>query len=202
MAATEIEPAMAPSGSEAPRELVPPVGSLERFNEELRTLSRPLVDHLEAIAMEIEAQEQEIIRHQQEIKALRASRNKIAHVLRRLDPSLIPEHIRVPGGGPGPSPRPALKSHHSGPGVSPQILERFTEWLQEHREELNADGGFSPTTLWRTHERTMRDMQLVGDSRVAKALSILREQQILNLDRWVRGRPQPDQPTGKFYKVV
>lgn len=170
---------------------------LEQFKSAIERSKKEHVPLLQArlgeLNTEIEAGEEEVSKAKANVSKKRDERNAIMSELRKIDPALAPSLY------PGRETRPKKNGNSKPAGeISAEKMAQLQAWLEEHRHELNANGGFRPVDIY-----TREDFEVIkSDSAVNKALNTLREEGYLKLDRWVRGKPQPGHPTGKFYKFV
>jgi hypothetical protein len=173
---------------------------LFRLEEAMSHLVEPLQEQLAEVNGAIEEKEQEraaaLTRFLEELDELRRARRMITHALRGINPDLAPPLQK----------KKAKAKKSSGSvsqtGVGEEKLEIFTTWLQDHRDEINANGGHSARTLVNAYPELT---QHIGHrSSVAKAMSALHERGLLHLDRWVQGRASADgsHRPGKYYKVA
>ena len=102
--------------------------------------------------------------------------------LRRVDPELAPS--LYPGRTTGPK-----KSGASNP--SEAKVEAVLEWLREHRDEVNANGGIHSSGMVARDDYDVIPTQ----SGTSKALAILRERKLVRLDHTGTGG-------SKYFKVV
>jgi hypothetical protein len=128
-------------------------------HRELAALVKPLREQVGKLDSEIAVTEAEL-------QSLRAARREAARALSILDPQPAepkPRAKRTKGGAPG--------------GIAPATLQAITGWLQEHKDELNGDGGFRARV---TAERD--DFTICSRATFDKAIPVLREQGVLVLD--------------------
>jgi len=146
----------------------------ERLRLEIAEIAQPLVDHYNEI-------DRDIRKLQAEIVELRKSREQLRKTIRSINPELIGEAK--------PGPRDRTKPHVW--GISKERIASLGAWLQEHRGELNADGGFHSAGL----ERTYNGQLPIPQYGLNKALGALHEQGLIRLDHTGNGG-------SKYYKVV
>ena len=171
------------------------VTDIEQLKTEVEGLVGPFFAKYNGLDAEIKKREKKIEEIKQEMKELRDARSYLRTIVRNINPELIPS-IHKNGNGNGKK----KTSNKTTASVSPETIQAIIVFLQSRKEELNdlhPGGGFRPVDIYKRE-----GFPLKSESAVNKVLRELHETGILHLDRWVRGRPQPGLPTGKFYKVV
>ena len=153
---------------------------LERLQQEIAEITQPLVTHYKEVG-------EEIGRREKELADLRAARNQLAKTIRSIDPELIEPYFKngkKNGGG---------KSKSSDP--SAERVAACLVWLQEHKEEVNANGGFHATGLEaRYGEKGDKTFPILYQSGISKVLRRLHNQGALRLDHLGTGG-------AKYFKV-
>jgi hypothetical protein len=181
---------------------------LVRLEEAMSVLIPPLQEQLAEVNKAIEdkkhEQEEVAARFLIELGELREARRVVTHTLRSINPDLAPPLIVKKNGKvkAKAAKRDRSQSLSNQAGVGQEKLDRLTRFLQDHREEINANGGMSARTLVAAHPELHG---LIGHrSSIAKAMKVLHEQGLLVLDRWIQGRARDDGShfPGKYYKVA
>jgi hypothetical protein len=117
--------------------------------------------------------EREITRLEGELAELRKTRTAIRNTLQMLNPSSVPKKTTEP----------------SVNNIAPATLTKVEEWLREHRDTLNQNGGFTAKAL-------IRDgLDTISPATLGRALLVLRDRNVVRLDHTGRGN-------SKWYKVV
>lgn len=148
-----------------------------RLQQQLASMTQPLVDQYKELDAEIQ-------RREEELKAIRATRSQLRTIVRGISPDLVPHGNRKNG--------KKTKKTSGSLGPSADRIKAFGEWLQEHRETLNEDG------FWASGLVKHPDIEASGiehQSGISKALNALHEQGLVTLDRIGRGK-------SKVYKVA
>lgn len=152
---------------------------LERDTEEMRGVVQARLRAIDQRLEEINAERTE----------LQSSKRRYDSFLRNLDGTGIYASKNS---------RPKTRSRMDF-GFSEERVQAVVEWLQEHREELNANGGFSVPGLLRQPERLEGLPMAKAQSQLAKMFRVLRDREVITLSRQGRG----GSPRGeKFYKVI
>ena len=173
------------------------VTDIDQLKEEVGQLVGPFFDKYTGLDGEIKKREQKIEDIKKEITELRAQRSYLRTIVRNINPDLIPS-IHT-GNGNGKKKKGGWQRGKKSFGQ--ESIQAMTVIVQSNKEELNAmnDGeGFRPLDIYARDEWRV----LKSDSAVGALMGHLHETGILHLSKWVRGKPFPGKPTGKFYKVV
>jgi hypothetical protein len=175
---------------------------LTRLEEAMSNLIGPLQEQLAEVNRAIERKEQErdaaAARFGAELAEIREARRAITNTLRGINPDLAPSLYKKNGKKKSAKKEQGTSRHGA---LGQEKLDRLRDFLQEHRDELNVEGGFKAGML---AERYPEIDALASRAALQKALSDLHEQGILHLDRWVKGRATADgtKTPGKFFKVA
>ena len=170
---------------------------IDQLKEEVGELVGPFFAKYNGLDAEIKKREKKIEEIKQEMKELRDARSYLRTIVRNINPDLIPS-IHKNSNGNGKKKGGWQKGKKS---FGPESIEKMTVIVQGNKEELNAmnDGeGFRPLDIYAREEWRV----LKSDSAVGALMGHLHDTGILHLSKWVRGKPFPGKPTGKFYKVV
>jgi hypothetical protein len=124
----------------------------------------------------------------QELTAARERRDALAREIRKRNPDAVAP-ARV-------APKPRTKPGLTKSEAHKRLLTELTDWLQTHKSELNANGGFRSVDLDSRSDFTM--IRTNPD----RYLSELHALGVLHLDRHVKGPSLGDRKAGKFYRVV
>ncbi len=139
---------------------MPPPNRAAEVHRELAALVKPLREQSGKLDTEIASAEAEL-------KSLLAARREVTKALNLLDPQSAPpvktRSKRTKGGSPG--------------GIAPETLQKISDWLQAHKEELNVDGGFRANAV-----ASRPDYKISSRATFDKAVTVLREQGVLVLD--------------------
>lgn len=168
---------------------------VEQLKQEVGELTGPLLAKYNGLDSEIQKREKRIEEIKKEMKELRDARAYLRTIVRNIDPNLIPPMVSKNGNKSGPKPKAKKVT-----SISAETMQAIVVFFQTRSDELNdlhPGGGFRPVDIYKRE-----GFPLKSESAVNKVMRDLHETGILHLDRWVRGRPQPNLPTGKFYKVV
>lgn len=142
---------------------------VERLDQELAEITQPLVSHLHEVEVEIE-------QTKQQLAELIVARRRLTTIVRGINPELAP----------------AKSNGKAKPGVSQAKLNAVAEWMQEHRDELNKNGGFTAGALFDTGRITHI---IKARSGVNIALRVLHDTGLLRLD-------SVGSNNSKHYKVI
>lgn len=155
----------------------------DRIQQELAAITQPLVDHYEELDRDITAMQKDII-------DLRKARTQLRNVLRGIDPSLVPTYHSN-----GKKKKPDTQYNNE------ETLGALTTWMQEHRDEINAEGGVHASGILDANGKNRRpdfngaEIGIRNQSKLSAAMRMLHEQGVLRLDHTGNGG-------AKFYKVV
>jgi len=172
------------------------ITDVEQLKMEVGELVGPFFDKYQGLDQEIKKREARIEEIKKEIVDLRGARSYLRTIVRNINPDLIPA---IHNGNNGSKKKGGWQRGKKSFGA--ESIQATTVWLQSRKDELNAmhDGaGFRPIDVYSREDWSI----LKSDSAVSALLGHLHDGGILHLNKWVRGKPFPDKPTGKFYKVV
>jgi phage host-nuclease inhibitor protein Gam len=141
----------------------------ERLDQELAEITQPLVNHLHEVEVEIE-------QTKKQLTELTVARRRLTAIVRGINPELAP----------------TKSNGKAKPGISQAKLNAVTEWVQEHRDELNENGGFTAADLFDAGRITHI---IKARSGVNIALRVLHDTGILRLD-------SVGSNNAKHYKVI
>jgi phage host-nuclease inhibitor protein Gam len=130
---------------------------VEQLDYELAEITQPLVDHLHRV-------EQEIEQMKRQIADLTVARRRLTAIVRNINPELAPV---------------AKQNGTAKPGVSQAKLDELAAYLNENRDELNGNGGFTAGDLFDTGRV---NHVIKARSGVSIALRVLHDHGVLRLD--------------------
>lgn len=142
---------------------------VERLDQELAEITQPLVNHLHEVEVEIE-------QAKRQLAELTIARRRLTAIVRGINPELAP----------------TKSNGKAKAGISQTRLDALAVWVQERRDELNGNSGFSAGELF---DNGQIAHIIKARSGVNIALRVLHDQGVIRLDHVAKNN-------ARYFKVV